>query len=684
METKLVPAICTQCGAQITVDSQKEAAICACCGTAFIVSKAIEKYNISSYGDIHIENAVIQNGPSASNLVKRAKQFEAENNIDLALEYYNRALDIDADYVEALEGIKNINDNKVLRQIDDMIYQGWTIKALNYLRNLESNGQASEKIKKRTRDLENQIKNSIVYAYAGEYRFKKTQIVSTSGTLRMNYNKLSFMSKDGDLFINLRDISSIGTTEDMNYKGETFGRTEPNCIVVTYKSIKGTTRSNIKVAQARNVAKKLNELLTLARAIDFGGNEDNSVSGNIIQPSVELKARTVTSEKKKESRLSILALIFAIITYTFYVGLGLAIYDLRKGKGDGCSHKGSWAAIIWSFFIIFVLIFGTGTKNSTEIESKTSAVESISSRVAENDNIDSVPATETVVIAPNMKDMKLQEIGKADDIYIGLSYVKVSPNLPTALGTEEVDSNHEVILAYFDIYNGGNKEKSVRTDDISCYADGNIVDDVESYFKLDSDGIGQFYIASLEAGKKLITCNDYEVPKGWNELKFFYQSTCIWTVTSGEVSNADFEFSSMYDESEKQDVTSEDSIVYSGKYELMYKGYQQFSKDILGKTENYVIVKLRINNTSNEKYDCSLSGYKMQLYVDDYLIDDADYILDDKIDGFNNIFNIDSVESGMSANIYVAFEYTGNPETLYFVYNDGYIVDGEVCKITLK
>lgn len=41
----LVPAICTQCGAQIKVDSSKEAAICEHCGTTFIVEKAINNYN---------------------------------------------------------------------------------------------------------------------------------------------------------------------------------------------------------------------------------------------------------------------------------------------------------------------------------------------------------------------------------------------------------------------------------------------------------------------------------------------------------------------------------------------------------------------------------------------------------------------------------------------------------------
>ena len=41
-----VPAICSQCGAQLQIDDSKEAAICDFCGTAFISEKAIQTYNV--------------------------------------------------------------------------------------------------------------------------------------------------------------------------------------------------------------------------------------------------------------------------------------------------------------------------------------------------------------------------------------------------------------------------------------------------------------------------------------------------------------------------------------------------------------------------------------------------------------------------------------------------------------
>ena len=42
----LVPAICSQCGGQLDVDPQQEAAVCPYCGTPFIVEKAIHNDSI--------------------------------------------------------------------------------------------------------------------------------------------------------------------------------------------------------------------------------------------------------------------------------------------------------------------------------------------------------------------------------------------------------------------------------------------------------------------------------------------------------------------------------------------------------------------------------------------------------------------------------------------------------------
>lgn len=60
----LVPAICTQCGAQIEVDDMKEAGICRYCGTAFITEKAISNYSITNNISAQTVNII---GLSATN-----------------------------------------------------------------------------------------------------------------------------------------------------------------------------------------------------------------------------------------------------------------------------------------------------------------------------------------------------------------------------------------------------------------------------------------------------------------------------------------------------------------------------------------------------------------------------------------------------------------------------------------
>ena len=56
----MIPAKCTQCGANIQVDASKEAGICESCGTAFITEKAINYYNTTN--NIHANVVNIYGG----------------------------------------------------------------------------------------------------------------------------------------------------------------------------------------------------------------------------------------------------------------------------------------------------------------------------------------------------------------------------------------------------------------------------------------------------------------------------------------------------------------------------------------------------------------------------------------------------------------------------------------------
>ena len=59
-DKQLVPAVCTQCGAQLEVDPTQEAAVCKYCGTPFIVQKAVNNYNIQHATIEHADNVTIE------------------------------------------------------------------------------------------------------------------------------------------------------------------------------------------------------------------------------------------------------------------------------------------------------------------------------------------------------------------------------------------------------------------------------------------------------------------------------------------------------------------------------------------------------------------------------------------------------------------------------------------------
>lgn len=67
----LIPGICTQCGATLSVDKEKDAMVCPYCGTPFIVEKAIQHFNTTYQITNHInaQNVYIQNENSGFEIV---------------------------------------------------------------------------------------------------------------------------------------------------------------------------------------------------------------------------------------------------------------------------------------------------------------------------------------------------------------------------------------------------------------------------------------------------------------------------------------------------------------------------------------------------------------------------------------------------------------------------------------
>lgn len=271
-------------------------------------------------------------------------------------------------------------------------------------------------------------------------------------------------------------------------------------------------------------------------------------------------------------------------------------------------------------------------------------------------------------------DLGLGGIGEKNGVYIGLQYAKSMSYLPTALGEEGVPGDSEVLLAFFEFYNGTDSTKDARPEEITCYVDGEQAGDVETYIKVVVDGVRQHHNVNLDAGCQLLTVEDFEVKKGWSEVKFFYGSDCVWTITPADVSANDYNRTSMFDVNASRQITRQGEAIYSEDYEVRFDGVEVYRhENIVWSDTDYLIFKYRVTNNGVATLDTSLMGHKMRAYQDNFYLGDANFTQSEKIGGYINIFDIDSIEPGMSANIYVAFEAIKSSGTAYMVYDDGYI-----------
>lgn len=382
--------------------------------------------------------------------------------------------------------------------------------------------------------------------------------------------------------------------------------------------------------------------------------------------------------KMKESKIGIVALISVLLSIPFkaflLLGIILSLISfLDKNKTKICG------TIAFISCILFIGIVSYDDKNQPDedvADRDNGAVEYIVNTddvQTEENMIES--AKETVNISSDFSNMRLGDIGKSNDLYVSLTYVKRMSGLPTALDSvEPVDAGKEVILGFFDIYNNSGKEQFVNFTGITCYADGVKVDNVETSWKVRCDNILQFYGDNLQKHMKVVSVHDFEVPSGWNELKFFYNSECVWTISQSDVSEEAFVHNSPYEKNESFDITEEGTVVYDSNFQLTYMGKEEYTEEnsYWGNNE-YIIFKFLINNTGDQALDYLLAGYEMQAYGNGYLLGDASFGLDDKIGEYINIYDIDSIEKGMSAYIYVAFNIYDEYDNYYMIYDDGYI-----------
>lgn len=262
MKNNLVPAICTQCGATLSVDPGSEAAICHYCNTPFIVEKAIHTYNVSiqSANTVNIHNAIISNGPTAQNLAKRANEFEKQNDLGKAEEYYNKALDLDVNCIEARIGLQNIKTTKLIYTANRMAHNNETASAINFLNKSKDDSVDISRIEQEIEFLQNKIRGKVLFRSKGHYRFSSMQITASEVEVTLDETVFLIKGKGKSLSIPTAEITEFTAVENINYVGESIGRTVPNCVrVMQMSNLCNKIKSiDVRFNNATDIAHQLN------------------------------------------------------------------------------------------------------------------------------------------------------------------------------------------------------------------------------------------------------------------------------------------------------------------------------------------------------------------------------------------------------------------------------------------
>lgn len=368
------------------------------------------------------------------------------------------------------------------------------------------------------------------------------------------------------------------------------------------------------------------------------------------------------------SKYIILVVVFVVVTV-------LAYKHFNKDKSGSNSNNNTNAASTAQTS----QNNSTANKNVNSSSNKQSTNSNESNAKGTNGNTDVLPtkpaAQTSLVTNTDNKNLRVGDIILHEGVYMGLSYVKRMDYLPTELGKSTPKEGNEVILCFFDCYNASEEENAACPGGVSCYADGIQVDKVDTYFETICDGIRENKAEALEPGTQLIGCTNFEVPCDWKELKLYYRSTYIWTVTREDVHEEDFVFESMYNVNNPKTITSVGDILYSDNYEIEYKGFEIYHEDnIIYGDVPYAAFKYCITNKGTEPLDLDYVGHRMKCYRNNYFLEGSDYRLDDKIDGYTNLYKVKDIEPGMSANIYVAFKSSDEPGFYYMIFDDGLFI----------
>ena len=144
---------CEMCGSKDLV-KQDGLFVCQSCGVKYSIEEA-RKLLVEIEGTVEVTGTVkVDRGNEIDNLLLRAMQFETVGDIDKALQYYNKILDIDISNEIAKNAVLRldsfyIGDIKVspssIQEIDSYMKEGNTLNAIKTVRIITGWGLADAK-----------------------------------------------------------------------------------------------------------------------------------------------------------------------------------------------------------------------------------------------------------------------------------------------------------------------------------------------------------------------------------------------------------------------------------------------------------------------------------------------------------------------------------------------------------
>lgn len=368
-----------------------------------------------------------------------------------------------------------------------------------------------------------------------------------------------------------------------------------------------------------------------------------------------------------------------------------ATVDLKKKYKDKVNKNEEWkprprkrrgclgSVLIWLSCLIFIIGFGNAWRNESDINensdttpdstNETSAVSQTVpvsrneiSNIKENDRTSPVKYT----------DLDVGTVVEVGDLEIGLSYVKRSGTHTDAMGINvDVAVGNEVIYAFFEVHNKGDELLDISKSSVSAYADSTKIEAVPDYMLFKEDNIKEYQSYEVDGGKYAIVPFNFEVKKGWESLTVFYDD-CSWTIDANDVTREPYKFASLFEHKDDFIPTSIGDVTELSKYTLQFDGIEIIPQEYSW-SGPWIAFKFTLNNTDSESLDLSLVGHKMRGYCNGYLTDDASYTVDNNLNGYINIFEVDEVKPGMNARVYVAFEIQETQGKFSMAFDDGYI-----------